>query len=343
MQYDVAISNPPFNIKWEPPELAEMMPEYIYGVPPKANANTAFILKGLLKINNRALFILPNGVLSASTKEENKILRNLIEQNILEAVISLPSKMFTNTDIPTCILIFNKNKKTALIEMVDLTEKATNETREQNGQFGGTSHTGRIYKKDFNILSNQVINDVVSAISDKKDVKSFCKSISKQDLEKTAYSLQPRQYIETEHKEPETRNYKDIATDLNMVIEERNSLKLTINDTLSKRLGIYEVAIRAKESQNLNSEINKSLSLVGEKLAVENYISLSKNKLELKFENHSKDGVSSILMMILQMWKQHVFYLNQQENKYLAELRDKLLPDLMSGKISVESEENNEV
>lgn len=41
------------------------------------------------------------------------------------------------------------------------------------------------------------------------------------------------------------------------------------------------------------------------------------------------------LVLILNNWKQHIFYLNQEENRYLAELRDALLPELMSGKIEV--------
>ena len=40
-------------------------------------------------------------------------------------------------------------------------------------------------------------------------------------------------------------------------------------------------------------------------------------------------------MSILQMWKQHIMYLNNEENRYLIELRDALLPDLMSGKINL--------
>ena len=61
----------------------------------------------------------------------------------------------------------------------------------------------------------------------------------------------------------------------------------------------------------------------------------SKKKNEIRFENNSKDILSSILVLILNSWKQHVFYLNQEENRYLAELRDALLPELMSGKIEV--------
>lgn len=75
--------------------------------------------------------------------------------------------------------------------------------------------------------------------------------------------------------------------------------------------------------------------LGAEPLAKQNYFTASKNKNEIKFENGSKDILSSVLMMILNTWKQHIYYLNNEENHYLAELRDALLPDLMSGKIEL--------
>lgn len=81
--------------------------------------------------------------------------------------------------------------------------------------------------------------------------------------------------------------------------------------------------------------MNEMLSFTGKKIEKENFISMSKKAGELKFENGSKENVSTILMSILQMWKQHIMYLNREENRYLAELRDALLPDLMSGKIDL--------
>ena len=59
---------------------------------------------------------------------------------------------------------------------------------------------------------------------------------------------------------------------------------------------------------------------------------------EIKFENSSKDKLSTIFLSILQMYKQHIIYLNNEENRYLAELRDALLPDLMSGKFDLSEE-----
>ena len=81
--------------------------------------------------------------------------------------------------------------------------------------------------------------------------------------------------------------------------------------------------------------MNEMLSFTGKAIEKENFIRLSKNAGEIKFENGSKDSISTILMSIMQMWKQHIMYLNNEENRYLIELRDALLPDLMSGKIEV--------
>ena len=88
-----------------------------------------------------------------------------------------------------------------------------------------------------------------------------------------------------------------------------------------------------KHSEEIADSMNQMLTFTGKKIEKENFISVSKKAGELKFENGSKNSISTILLSILQMWKQHIMYLNNEENRYLAELRDALLPDLMSGKI----------
>ena len=72
-----------------------------------------------------------------------------------------------------------------------------------------------------------------------------------------------------------------------------------------------------------------------EKIVKNDYFKTTKNKNEITFSNNSKENISSILMMIFNTWKQHIYYLNLEENRYLAELRDALLPELMSGKIDI--------
>lgn len=130
------------------------------------------------------------------------------------------------------------------------------------------------------------------------------------------------------------RNYSEIVNDINTVIRQKNMCKLTINETIARSLGfdldLYKNDEYAEELQRLVQKI------AGCKIVKSNYFSATKNKCEIKFENGSKEKLSSILIMIMSQWKQHIYFLNQEENKYLAELRDNLIEDLMSGKLEVD-------
>ena len=69
--------------------------------------------------------------------------------------------MFEATDISTCILVLNKNKKhKGEICFIDSRKNYIVEEREQNGQFGGASHTNRTYKKSYNVLSDDNIQKI---------------------------------------------------------------------------------------------------------------------------------------------------------------------------------------
>lgn len=150
----------------------------------------------------------------------------------------------------------------------------------------------------------------------------------------------PSRYIEFQELDFKHREYTEIIDDLNRIISEKNGLKLTMNETLAKAIGLYDIYLLFKQSEETTEYMNKNLSFTGKKIIKENFIAMTKKAGELKFENGSKDKVSTILMSILQMWKQHIMYLNNEENRYLIELRDTLLPDLMSGKIDLEIEED---
>jgi hypothetical protein len=171
------ITNPPYNLKWKPPALAGFMPKYSgYTIPPEQNANYAFILSGLELSDSRSVFLLPNGVLASSVKAEQEIRQQLIQQNLLLAVIALPPNMFESTSIPTCILVFDKHKETRMTAMIDLTEHCTEETRDQRGQFGGNSHTGRTYHKTVNVIPPEIMGECIDLIESKKDeLLSNCK------------------------------------------------------------------------------------------------------------------------------------------------------------------------
>lgn len=333
------ISNPPYNMKWNLPPFAQIQPRFnACELPPESNANYAFILTALSLVDSKAVFLLPCGVLSTDNKQEKEIRKYLVEKNLIEAVITCPDKMFESTSIPTCIIVFNKKKTTTHISFVDMRKTYDIEQREQNGQFGGASHENRTYKKDVKIFTDEQMQKCIDSIVNQSSIPQFSKSVSIQTIADNDYNLIPSRYIDFQERGFEHREYSDIVSDINRITAEKNACKLTINESLAKALG-FDAELYKKDQED--SGLNDLLKQLGaEPLIKQNYFTASKNKNEIKFENNSKDILSSVLIMILNTWKQHIFYLNNEENRYLAELRDALLPELMSGKIDLSESED---
>lgn len=205
----------------------------------------------------------------------------------------------------------------------------------------GNAHENRVYKKEVNIFTDEQIQELNKTVRERIEKKDFSKVVTIEDIKNNDYSLFPSKYFEIEFDDlyGATRSYDDILNDLNRIIKQKNCLKLTINESIAKSIGIYDVAMQMKDSQQINTEMNKTLKSIKLEIEKENYITLSKNKNEIRFENNSKEQVSEILMLIMNNWKMMMYHLNNEENRYLVELRDKLLPDLMSGKINLDGGE----
>lgn len=317
------ISNPPYNLRWKAPQLAGFLPQYAgYEIPPDSNANMAFILSALYRIEDRAVILLPNGVLTSNQKQEQSIRRQLISQNLMLAVISLPSNMFESTNIPTCLLVFDKHKETRRIAMIDLTDKCDEEVRNQRGQFGGASHEGRTYHKTVKVVSDSIINKCTELINNGKDEEGFCRWVSPEEI--TDWDLTPKRYFEFKT-EFVHREFADIASDYNRIIAQKNSIQIKMNKTVAKRLG-YDCMAGDKP------DVTESFVIVGQKADKEKNITFSADD-GITIRVSTKDGIHPLILDFLNHWRQMIMYLNNEENRYLAEFRDALLPDLISGKI----------
>ena len=237
--------------------------------------------------------------------------------------------MFETTGIPTCVLLFEKNSDG--IEFYDARKCGEKEKRPQRGQFGGASHQNRTYEKEFTVLTDETINKFLKYMG---EIPEFSAKKHVDSIEASQWEWIPSRYISFGCSETSHRNYKNIMDDINRIARERSSVKVTINETLAKRLGLYEVAENEKKADTTG--LNQTFNLLGGEYTSKPYITLSKNKNEIKFESNDKEILSSLFSILLPMWKQHVFYLNEQENIFLAELRDAMLPDLMSGKLKIE-------
>jgi hypothetical protein len=302
-----------------------------FDVPPTGNANFVFVLQALEWIDEKAALLLPCGVLNSNLREEKAIRCTLVEKNLLESVILLPDRMFESTGISTCILVLNKRKQTCHIEMIDMRQEYAEEQRMQNGQFGGASHERRTYVKTVKVLTEQAMNRAADAAARMLNEAGYCKSVAASDVRSANYNLSPSVFLEIPETETLHRPYADIAADYNRIISMKNALKLTVNCCLAKSLGLDSIYEMMKNSP----DVSAGFEAVGQKVEKECFLQISKNAAEFKIENKSKERLPEILLIFIQTWKQHIMYLNNEENRILAEFRDAILPDIMSGKISV--------
>jgi type I restriction enzyme M protein len=104
-RFDVILANPPYSLKWKP---WTDDPRAMGGVAPQSSADWAFVQHMIASMQSRvgrAGVVLPHGVLFHSGQEA-AIRKSVLDDDLLEAVIGLPEKLFYNTPIETCILVF---------------------------------------------------------------------------------------------------------------------------------------------------------------------------------------------------------------------------------------------
>ncbi|MCK5027568.1 MAG: type I restriction-modification system subunit M, partial [Candidatus Pacebacteria bacterium] len=175
--FSLCVANPPYSIKdWE----HEMFKSNKYGrvtdyeMPPTKKADYAFVLHMIKSMDKkgRAGIVLPHGVLFRGGAE-SRIREQIIKNDLIEAIIALPAKLFYGTGIPAAILIFNKNKPEehkGRILIIDA-EKDFEEGKNQN----------RLRKKD--------IEKIVSAFEGYKDIEKYARVVDVKEIEENEFNL----------------------------------------------------------------------------------------------------------------------------------------------------------
>ena len=214
LKADYIMANPPFNQKdWRAENELKDDPRWrCYDVPPKSNANYAWILNMVSKLseNGVAGFILANGALSGGG-EEYKIRRTLIENNLVEAIMVLPQDMFYTTNISVTIWILNRNKKEQVRNIGDETRHYRN--REKEILFMDLRQIGEPFEKKFIQFSMDDIRKVAKTYHGwqkqanlqgfenleglvYKNIPEYCYSATFVEVAKNDFSLVPSKYIE---------------------------------------------------------------------------------------------------------------------------------------------------
>jgi len=226
LKADFVLANPPFNMEWDRDKVENDRVRWKYGLPPKNNANYAWLQHMISKLSQKGKMacILANGSLSAGY-EEGKIRQKLIESNLVDCIIAMPSNLFYTVTVPCSIWIINRDKnqdnKTLFINATNLGTMVTRRLRE-------------LSEKDIKKISETYHN--YQNNENYEDKKGFCYSAIIEEIKKNDYVLTPGRYVGVEDNLeddiPFEEKMKNITSELSKQFEESHKLEAEIRKNL---------------------------------------------------------------------------------------------------------------
>lgn len=238
LKADYIMANPPFNLKnWrDPNDLLTDARWSGYSTPPVSNANYAWILHMLSKLdvtNGIAGFLLANGALGSP--DEVEIRKQLIENDKIEAIFVLPREMFYSTDISVTLWVVNNNKKARTLNGRQLRDR-------QNEILFVDLRTWNnlIYEKSYVMFDETIIQQVKQIYNnwqsidcpEKYEQPELYRSVKKSEIKEKGYSLVPSKYVEfvdrdlnINYEEEMSRIQKEMQDILNKEQQSQNMLR----------------------------------------------------------------------------------------------------------------------
>ncbi len=214
MLFDIVTANPPFSLdKWGHDEAEnDKFSRFRRGIPPKTKGDYAFILHMIETMKprtGRMGVVVPHGVLFRGSSE-GKIRQKLIEENLLDAVIGLPEKLFYGTGIPAAILIFKKQKADRSVLFID----ASREFKSGKNQ---------------NQLDTEHIQKIVATYRNGVSVEKYAYAATFEEIKENDFNLNIPRYVDTFEEEE--------AIDLMAVRAERIQLQAQLADLEGQMAG----------------------------------------------------------------------------------------------------------
>ncbi|MDN3474465.1 type I restriction-modification system subunit M [Pseudoalteromonas sp. APC 3355] len=206
LHFDIVTANPPFSLdKWGYEGAAnDEFGRFRRGVPPKTKGDYAFIshmIETLKPESGRMGVVVPHGVLFRASSE-GKIRTQLIEENLLDAVIGLPEKLFFGTGIPAAILIFKKHKTDNNVMFID----ASREFKSGKNQ---------------NQLIEDNIQKIIETYKARETVDKYAYLATFDEIKENDFNLNIPRYVDTFEEEAEI----DLVAVRNERVQLQNELK----------------------------------------------------------------------------------------------------------------------
>ena len=182
-QFDVVVANPPFSTandiknKFYEDDLYMYSHLYPYGIPPSSKSDYAFIQNMIqsLKPNGRMATIIGLGALSRLGAEK-EIRKNMVKDNVIDAIILLPANLFKQTAIRTCVMLCKKNKTQSDILFID----ASKEFKKGKLQ---------------NYFSEENISNICKIYKDRKNINGLSYVASLEEVLKNEGNLSVNKYV----------------------------------------------------------------------------------------------------------------------------------------------------
>ena len=233
LKADFIMANPPFNLSnWGQEKLKDDV-RWQFGTPPAGNANYAWIQHMIhhLAPNGKIGLVLANGALSTQTSGEGEIRKRIIQADLVEGIVALPTQLFYSVTIPVTLWFISKNKK-------------------QKGKtlFIDARKMGHMVDKkhrDFTDEDIQKLADTFEAFQEGtlEDVKGICAVADLQTIEKQDFILTPGRYVGIEEVEDDGEPFEEKMTRLTSELSEMFKKSHELEDEIRKKLGAigYEV------------------------------------------------------------------------------------------------------
>jgi type I restriction enzyme M protein len=225
MLYDRVIANPPFSLKnWGREDVEQDgYGRFRFGLPPKDKGDLGFVQHMISTLNHtgKAGVVMPHGVLFRGGAE-GLIRQGILEEDLLEAVIGLPSNLFYGTGIPACILVFNRKK----------------EVNKKGKIFFLNGSLEYQESKNQNVLRNEDIEKIVSSFDKYEEVEKYCRVVDFDEIRGNDYNLNIARYVDSIDEE-EQIDVEEAIAELKKLEGERAEIELVMNGYL-KELGYGE-------------------------------------------------------------------------------------------------------